>query len=76
MITITDEEALEKGQPMERILKETKLVSIINRVLGFDLEEEEMYFCKLEVLWILISLSICEGEENKLILLSEAQLLN
>ena len=61
---------------MERILKETKLVSIVNRVLGFDLEEEEMYFCKLEVLWILISLSTCEGEENKLILLSEAQLLN
>ena len=48
-------------------------MSILSRVLDFKLlvDEEEMYFCKLEVLWILIYLSMCDTEELKLMLLSE-----
>ena len=47
-------------------------MSILSRILAFESENEEMiYFLKLEALWILINLSMCDTEEAKLILSSE-----
>ena len=53
-------------------------MSIISRILDFNSAEEEFYFLKLEAIWILINLSMCDTEEAKLILLSEfnPELLN
>ena len=50
-------------------------MSIISRILDLDSSvEEEYYFLKLEALWILINLSMCDTDEAKLILLSEFSL--
>ena len=44
---------------------------IISRILDLDSSEEEYYFLKLEALWILINLSMCDTDEAKLIFLSD-----
>ena len=46
-------------------------MGIISRILDFETEVEEFYFLKLEALWILINLSMCDTEEASLVLQSE-----
>ena len=46
-------------------------MGIISRILDLDSSEEEYYFLKLEALWILINLSMCDTDEIKLLFLSD-----
>lgn len=44
-------------------LSNTFILSIISRILDCQAVGEEFYFLKLEALWILINLSMCETDE-------------
>ena len=45
-------------------------MSILARILEFESPDEEFYFLKLEALWVLINLSMCDTDDLKLILMS------
>lgn len=57
--------------PIEACLRETRLLSILTRIFDIESVEEEFYFLKLEALWLLISLSMVDGDDIKMLLLSE-----
>jgi len=44
---------------------------ILTHILDFASPDEEFYFLKLEALWTLINLSMCDTDDIKLILMSE-----
>lgn len=62
----------EERVPAAEALAQTSIMEILARILGFQSSEvgEELYFMKLESLWILINLSMCDSEETQLILQS------
>lgn len=45
-------------------------MSILARILEFESPDEEFYFLKLEAIWVLINLSMCDTDDIKLILMS------
>lgn len=57
--------------PIKATLIETRLMRILIRIFEVNSQDEEFYFLKLEALWLLISLSMVDGEESKLLLLSD-----
>ena len=60
--------------PVEEVLYKTHLVGLVNHILSFSSGEEEVYFMKLEALWLLIDLSMCDSDATKLICLSDLTL--
>ena len=60
----------EEELPASEALKKTPIISILNRILQLEANEEEFYFIKLEALWLLISLSMADSDNLKLMLLS------
>jgi hypothetical protein len=54
--------------PAAEALLKTPIMSILSRILQLDPTEEEFYFIKLEAMWILISLSMADSDELKLML--------
>ena len=63
----TKDEAIPR---VTEILEKTQIMSILSHIINFDSVEEEFYFLKLEALWILINLSMCDTDATRLILLS------
>ena len=60
----------EEELPASEALKKTPIISILNRILQLEANEEEFYFIKLEALWLLISLSMADSDDLKLMMLS------
>ena len=57
--------------PVEEALQKTHLIGMVNHILSFASVEEEIYFMKLEALWLLIDLSMCDTDATKLVCLSD-----
>ncbi len=60
----------EEEQPASEALKKTPIISILNRILQLEANEEEFYFIKLEALWLLICLSMADSDDLKFMMLS------
>ena len=58
--------------PTDQILTKTKIMPLISSILTFQRGlDEEFYFMRLEAIWILINLAMCDTEDIKLMFVSE-----
>ena len=57
--------------PAAETLRKTRILLILTHILNFQSADPEFYFMKLESLWILINMSMCDTEEIRLIFTSE-----
>ena len=58
------------------VINGSEILEIINGILSYKSNEEEMYFLRLEALWILVNLAYVEKREMAVICASETSVSN
>jgi hypothetical protein len=49
--------------PIERVMFETKIVNLLGQILSTDVNEDILYYMKLEAFWILTNFCITNSYE-------------